>query len=138
MTLQPQSVPNSEPLPVVVEICEDLHPSAPGRDPPLPGLELGLGVVAAPAAVPVVEADESPVRGQLAGLERTLGMVADDEGDAVATQQLIRLGAEPALVAELEAVASGRQLLERRGQELVVAVEVRRELPQDGPELGRV
>jgi hypothetical protein len=84
-----------------------------------------------------VEAHEGPVGRELVGLERALGMVADRECDSVRAQQRVdRLG-EPAPMAELERVAAGRQRLERRGQPVVVTVEVLGELPEDRAHLGR-
>ena len=65
-----EGVVHGEALPVVVEVDEHLGPAAPVGDPLGPLVELGLRVVAAPAAVAVVEADERPVGGELVRLER--------------------------------------------------------------------
>jgi len=65
-------------------------------------------------------------------------VVGDHERRAVRTQQPVdRLG-EPALVAELEAVAAGGQQRQRAAEAVVVALEVRGELPDDRPELARL
>jgi hypothetical protein len=52
-------------------------------------------------------------------------------------QEIVDVGREPALVAELEAVPPAWQRLERIRQPLVVAMEVRRQLPEDRAELRR-
>src|SRR3954454_22418080 len=129
---------HGEALPVVVEVDVYVGARAPGGDPPRPGLELGAGVVAAASAVTVVEADQGPVAGQLALLEGPARVVADHERHAVLPQQVVDRGLEPALVAKLEAVAAGRQLGHSAGKQLVVALEVRRQLPDDGAELARL
>ena len=53
-------------------------------------------------------------------------------------QERVDVAVEPALVAELEAVAARRELVERGGEALVVAPEVRRQLPDDRAELARL
>jgi hypothetical protein len=84
-----------------------------------------------------MEADERPVRGELMRLEAAdLRAVGDHQGDAVLSKQRHHLGDEPAVVAELEAVAAGRQLSERLREPRVVPVERRWELPEHGTELG--
>ena len=62
-------------------------------------------------------------------------MVADHERGAVRAELLVDRLREPALVPELEAVAARRQQRERAAEPVVVAVEVRRELPHDRAEL---
>ena len=61
--------------------------------------------------------------------------VRDHERGAVRPQELVDVLREPACVPELEGVAAGRQRLERRGEEVVVALEVRRQLPEQRSEL---
>lgn len=86
----------------------------------------------------MVEADERPVGGQLARLERPLRRVADDEGDTVLTQERLDVRLEPAPVAKLEAMATRGQTLEGRREPLVVAMEVGGKLPEHRSELRRV
>src|SRR3954464_11791503 len=62
-------------------------------------------------------------------------MVADGQRDLVPAQQLVDLVAEPARVAELEAVHARRQAVERTGQRVVVALEPLRQLPEHRAEL---
>src|SRR5215467_2892034 len=111
--LELERVLDGERLPVVVEVGVHVHVLTPLADARGPLVELGLRIVAATTAMPVVEADEGPLGGDLVGLELALGRVADHERDAVPPQQLVDVLAEPARVAELEAVAALRQLLER-------------------------
>src|SRR5437867_5187613 len=85
-----------------------------------------------------VEADERPLGGQLVGLERPAGMIADHERRPVLAQQRVDVLDEPAGVAELETVAAGRDARERVGEPLVVAMKALRQLPEDRTELGRV
>src|SRR6266542_544615 len=129
---QPQPISYRVALPVVVEVAVDV--TAP-REPPHalgPLAELGLRVVPAAPPRPLMEADERPVRRQLVRLERPLRMVADHERDAVRAQERVDVPGEPALVPELEAVPLAvRQLLERVGEPLVVALERARQLPED-------
>ena len=82
-----------------------------------------------------MEPDERPIGGQLARLERPARVVADDQRRLVLAQQRVDVRPEPALVAELERVPAGRDPLQGSGQPLVVALEVRRQLPEDRPEL---
>src|SRR5262245_842917 len=86
----------------------------------------------------VMEPDERPVRCQLGRLERPAWMVADHQRAAAPSEELVHRGLEPALVAELEAVALGWELAERLREQLVVALEVRWQLPDDRSELSRV
>src|SRR3954464_3263016 len=134
---QGDAVADREALPVVVEVGPDRRLAGDRGEPVGPRPQLGLGVVAAPAAVAVVEAHERPVRRELERLERPLGVVADGQRDLVPAQQLVDLLADPARVAELEAVATGRQQVEGRGERVVVALEPLRQLPEDRPELRR-
>ena len=65
-----------------------------------------------------------------------LRVVADHERGAVRAQQLVDRLREPALVAELEAVAArAAAAASAPAEPVVVALEVRRELPHDRPEL---
>ena len=99
-----------------------------------------LPASSSPAArASVVKADEREVRRQLTRLERAdLGPVGDHERDVMRAQELHHGLGEPALVAKLERVPErARQLAERVGEPLVVTLERRRELPQQGPELAR-
>src|SRR3954469_1663153 len=134
---QGDAVADREALPVVVEVRPDRRLAGDRGEPVGPGPQLGLGVVAAPAAVAVVEAHEGPVGRELERLERALGVVPDGQRDLVPAQQLVDLLAEPARVAELEAVATGRQQVEGGGERVVVALEPLRQLPQHRPELRR-
>ena len=72
-----------------------------------------------------------PVGGQDLGRRHAAQrVVADHQRRAVPAQERVdRLG-EPARVAELERVAARGQVLERRGEALVVAPEALRQLPQ--------
>ena len=85
--------------------------------------------------MPVVEADERPVGGQLVSLERALRMIADHKRGIVRPEQLVDLGHEPARVAELEAVPARRELVQCSGEAVVVAPEVRGQLPEHRPHL---
>src|SRR3954454_11238762 len=134
---QGDAVADREALPVVVEVGPDRRLAGDRGEPVGPGPQLGLRVVAAPPAVAVVEAHERPVGRQLERLEGALGVVADGQRDLVPAQQLVDLLAEPARVAELEAVAPGRQQVEGAGERVVVALEPLRQLPQHRPELRR-
>src|SRR3954470_18984916 len=134
---QGDAVADREALPVVVEVRPDRRLAGDQGEPVGPGPQLGVGVVAAPPAVPVVEAQKGPVGGELERLERALGVIADGQRDLVPAQQLVDLLAEPARVAELEAVAPGRQQVEGGGERVVVALEPLRQLPQDRAELRR-
>jgi len=87
--------------------------------------------------VAVVEPQQRPVRGQIARLERPARVVGDHERGAVRAKQVVHWPDEPALVAELEAVAPRRKQRQRGRQPLVVAPEVCGELPDDRPELAR-
>src|SRR5215212_928139 len=102
---EPPRVPDRERLPVVVEVGVHLDLAPPVRQPSRPLLELRLGIVAPPPARAMVEADERPVGGERVRLEPALGMVLDNERDAVLAQQVADRGVEPARVTELEAVA---------------------------------
>src|SRR3954462_11542817 len=86
--LEHSRVLHREALPVVVQVQVDLGARAPGGYASGPRLELASRVVAAPAAMPVMEADEGPVGGQLPGLERPAWVVADDEGHPVPAEQV--------------------------------------------------
>src|SRR5205085_10188251 len=97
-----------ERLPVVVEVRP--RRELPGADPRGPLEQLTSRVVAAPTPVPVVEADIRPRRGHPDGLEEALGMIAEDEGDAVALELVVDVVHEPARVTELEAVQPFRDL----------------------------
>src|SRR4029453_12708866 len=107
-------------------------------DPPRPLVQLGLGVLAAAAAVAVVQAEDRPVGGQLVRLEGPARVVRDHQRGVVRAQLLVDRLREPALVAELEAVAPRREQGERASEPVVVAPEVGRELPDDGAELARL
>src|SRR5439155_24747618 len=122
--------------PVVVEVGEDFDSPPPPGDPAPPRVELRVRIVAADAVTPV-EANERPVGHQLMGLERPAWRVADHERRPVLAQERVDVLAEPALVPELEAVATGRKAVERLRQPLVVAPEVGGQLPEDGAELRR-
>src|SRR5919202_4287406 len=134
---QGDRVAGREHLPVVVEVDEALGLAPDVEQARRPLAQLAVGVVAAPSAVAVVEAHERPAGGEDERLPRALGVVAVREGDVVPAQQLVDLVAEPARVAELEAVAPGRQAVEGGGEHVVVALEPLRQLPQDRPKLGR-
>src|SRR5688572_5875246 len=135
---QPARVVGREGLPVVVEVGEDLGAPAPRGDPALPHVQLAPRVVPAPSTPPPVHADEGPVGRHLVRLKGPLGVVADDERRARASQELVYLRREPARVAKLEGVAvAARQQLERLRQALVVAVEGLGKLPQQRPQLPR-
>src|SRR3954454_22132360 len=134
---QGQSVADREALPVVVEVRPDGGLARDLGELRRPRAQLALRVVAAPPPVAVVEAHERPVRGQHERLPRALGMVADRERDLVPAQQLVDLVAEPARMAELEAVQPGRQPVERGRERVVVALEPLRQLPEHRAELRR-
>src|SRR4051794_34158019 len=135
---QPARVAYRVGLPVVVEVGEDLDPRSPGGDPPLPLLELALGVVAVAPTTPVVEPDVGPIGGDLAGFELAPGVVGDDEGGVVLAELVVDVGHEPARVPELETVPTRRHRSEGGSKPLVVAVEGLGELPEDRPELARL
>src|SRR6266516_275242 len=105
---EPAGVSHRVRLPVVVEVGVHLDAGAPARDPPLPLLELALGVVAAAPATSVVETDVGPIRGQLVGADSTPGVVGDHQRGVVAAEQVVDVVDEPARVAELERVAGSR------------------------------
>src|SRR6266511_631667 len=111
----------------------------PVLEPLGPLLELRLAVIPTPPARARVEAHEREVCGQLVRLERVhLRAIADHERDTVLAQQRIDVGVEPARVAKLEAMALLlRQALEGGREPPVVALEVRRQLPEDRAELRR-
>ena len=106
-------VARRERLPVVVQVGEHVDARAPGGDPPPPGGELGVGVVAAAAVAAAVQAQERPRRGDLARGEGPLGVVGDHQRGIVAREQPVDGGGEPARMAELESVPAGRQQRER-------------------------
>src|SRR4029078_581793 len=81
-SLQRLGVARRERLPVVVEVRVDVDVAAPASDLARPVLELGRRVVATPAAAAAMEADEGERRGELLGLERAGGVVADDQTGA--------------------------------------------------------
>src|SRR5215208_5011945 len=85
--LQPVSVVDRVPLPVVVVVGEDVALVAPTCDPLGPLVELVVCVVAVAAARAGLEADEHPVGRALERLERPARVVADHERDAVPPQQ---------------------------------------------------
>jgi len=85
-----------------------------------------------------VQAHERPVGGQLVRLERTFRRVPDHERRPVLAQNRVHVGHEPALMPELETVATCGQTLERRCQAFVIALERPRQLPEHRSELGRV
>src|SRR5581483_1210834 len=132
--LQPQRIPDREDFPVVVEVGEDVDLVAPLGEARRPLLQLRLAVVPAQAARAVVEADERPVCGEDVGLERVnLRPVADHERDAVLAQQRVDVLCEPRRVPELDAVTLLRPVepRERVREPVVVALERRRQLPED-------
>src|SRR5438093_5454298 len=131
---EPQGVAGGEALPVVVEVAEDLAAGGDLAQARRPLLQLAPGVVAAAPARAVVEAHEGEVRrGRRLG-ERPARVVGQDGRDAVLAQERVDLGRKPALVAELEGVAAGRQLGQRAREALVVAPELRRQLPEQRAE----
>src|SRR4051794_1558056 len=134
---QPQAVAHGVAVPVVVEVGVDLALRGPRLDALRPFLELALRVVAVAAALAVVEAQERPVDREDVRVIPAR-RVADHERDAVGAQQLVDLVDEPAVVAKLEAVPAGRELLERRGQACVIAAEAGRQLPEHRPQLRRL
>src|SRR5215831_3872571 len=71
-------------------------------------------------------------------LEASCRLVPDDESHPVVAENLLDLRAEPALVPELDAVASRRERLERVREPVVVAVEVLGQLPEHRAELACV
>jgi hypothetical protein len=83
----------------------------------------------------VVEPYERPIGGELARLERPARVVGDHECGAVGAQLLVDGLREPALMAKLEAVPTGRQQRQRAAEPVVVALEVRGELPHDRAQL---
>src|SRR5690242_19900105 len=107
--LRPKRAPQKEPVrdceaaPVVVEVGVDVDSPPPLDDAISPLLELPPRVVPGPAAT-VVEADERPVRGQLARLKLPVGVVADRNRRLVFPEQRVHVLCEPALVAEFERV----------------------------------
>src|SRR5215210_3226002 len=84
-----------------------------------------------------MEADEGPVGRQLVRLKWTSRGVAYHERCVVLAKKVVDLRHEPALVAELEAVAARWELAQRRAQPLVVSVKVARQLPEHRRELRR-
>src|SRR4029077_12875660 len=88
--------------------------------------------------VAAVKAEVGPLRRDLMSLEGALRVVADDQRSAMPAKQLVHLGDEPALMPKFEGVTRLRQLLERRAEAIVVALDARRELPQDRSHLRRV
>src|SRR5215210_103489 len=136
--LESQAVPDREALPVVVVVGVDVDfVVAPAGDPLCPLADLALGVVPALTARPGVEAHERPVRRQLELAERVLRAVRDHERNAVRLQQLVHVARVPGGMAKLEAVPPLRQRRERGGQPLVVPLEGRRQLPENGAHLRR-
>ena len=101
---------------------------------PGPCLELAAGVVAAAPARAEVEAHVAPRRRRAVRLKGALGVVAEDERDAMRAQQLVDLVHEPAAVAKLERVPALREARESLRQALVVALERLGQLPQNWPE----
>ena len=61
--------------------------------------------------------------------------VGDDECGVVAAKEVVHGSGEPARVPELEGVPARSQRLERGFEDAVVALEVRRQLPEDRAEL---
>ena len=84
-----------------------------------------------------MQAHVAPSGGRLIALEPSARVVAHDERAAVCAQQGMDLGREPALVAELERMAPGRQLFQGSSKEPIVAAKVLGQLPQHGAEAAR-
>src|SRR4051794_7174818 len=128
----PERISDGEDLPVVVEVREHVDLLAPAFEALRPLLELRLRVVAAAAARAVVEAHERPVGREDLLLERPhLRAVADHERDVVLAQQRVDVVVEPRRVPELETVLLvARELRQRVREPFVVALERRRQLPE--------
>src|SRR5581483_11334943 len=125
---QAQRVPRRERFPVVVEVGVDVH--VPCADAGGPLAQLRLAVVAAPAAQAAVEAQVRPRRSE------DLTLAGEHERGAVVMEQVVHVVGEPALVPELEGVQLGHRKRREGGAEaLVVAWEVRRQLPEERPAL---
>src|SRR4051794_7964073 len=137
--LEVERVLDRVPEPVVVEVREDVDVARPRVEPARPLVELGVAVVAVRAVRPAVKADEREVGGQLVCLERAhLRPVPDDERDVPLAEERHHVGREPTLVPKLNSVPlPGRKIVERGGEPLVVALEGRRQLPEERPELRR-
>ena len=119
-------------MPVVVEVGEDVSRLA--RDAIRPRAELPLAV-AAVASTSGVEPQVAPVCSVHPRRRFTGRPVRNHERGAVRAQELVDVLGEPARVPELEGVAAGRQRLERTGEDVVVPLEARRQLPEQRPEL---
>src|SRR5919197_1365885 len=137
--LQIDCVAHGEPLPVVVEVREDVDLVRPAREPLAPLLQFGLRVVAVAAAAAGVEAHEGEVGRQLVSLKRVhLRTVGDDECAAVLAKQRIRVVAKPRRVPKLERVpVPVVQPIQRHCEPVEVATEGGRQLPEERAELGR-
>src|SRR5581483_6064010 len=128
--LQARGVPDRERLPVVVEVC--VHVAVPRPDARRPFLQLRLAVVPATPAHAAMEADVRPRR------REDLALAGEHERRAVLAQECVDVFGEPGLVAELERMPlAGRERFERRAQPVVIAREVRRQLPEERAELAQ-
>src|SRR5215218_6842141 len=102
----PRRVLDRVALPVVVEVGEDVYGWRPSAEAFCPLVQLSMAVVPVRAARPPVEAHEREVGRELVGLEPVhLRTVADNERDVALTQERHDVRREPALVAELDAMA---------------------------------
>src|ERR671923_482705 len=134
--LQSQAVLDCVALPVVVVVGVDVETFvAPAVDALGPLGDLAVGVVAAPPARAVVEADEGPIRGRHQLAEGVFRAVRDYERDAVAPQERVDFLGVPRRVPELDCVPSVGQRGERGAETLVVPLEGRRQLPEDRAQL---
>src|SRR3954454_23371463 len=112
-SLQFHGVLDGEALPVVVVVGEDLAAAAQLGDALGPLVDLGVGVVAAPAALGPVEADEGEVGGRRRAGQRATGVVGGGRRAHVIGEQRVDVVGEPRALAELKRVAAGRQLVQR-------------------------
>src|SRR3954447_15957123 len=138
--LEVQGVLDRVTLPVVVEVAEDVDVRRPGTEALRPSVELGVRVVSVCPVGATVEPNEREVRRQLVRLEIIdLRPVSDHECHVVGAKERVGLLAEPRRVTELEGVpvAVVTNVVESALETLEVALEGRRQLPEERAELGR-
>jgi hypothetical protein len=127
-------VGDCEALPVVVEVGEHAIRLALESLRPRAELPRAVAALASPSGV---EPKVAPACGADPRRWRGGRTVCDYQRGAVPAEKLVDVRREPARIAKFEGVAARRQRLECGLKNIVIAGEVRRQLPEDRRELGR-